>query len=58
MTDAARRLREAAELGDLGAVLQELAYGVDINDRGETNWTALHRAVERERFQIVQVAAY
>eukprot|EP01051_Picozoa_sp_SAG22_P017996 SAG22_NODE_2912_length_2109_cov_3.539801_1_plen_510_part_01 len=48
------RLREAAERGDLRGVQAELGKGANVNDAGKTRWTALHRAAERGRTDIVQ----
>ena len=52
---ACRRLREAAERGDAHGVRTELEAGVAVNDCGATKWTALHRASERGRTEIVQL---
>eukprot|EP01050_Picozoa_sp_SAG11_P007338 SAG11_NODE_609_length_8224_cov_5.446154_3_plen_460_part_00 len=51
--DSSRRLREAAELGDTVAVREELALGADIDAHGGTNWSAIHRAVERRRSDVL-----
>ena len=48
-------LREAAERGDLAGVQQLLGSGAPINDTGLTKWTALHRASERGRADVVKL---
>ena len=49
---SARRLRDACERGDLEAVTEEIAQGVDVNDAVGASWSALHRAAERGRVQV------
>jgi hypothetical protein len=49
---SARRLRDACERGDLEAVNEEIAKGVDVNDVVGASWSALHRAAERGRVQV------
>ena len=51
---SARRLRDACERGDLDVVNDEIARGADVNDAVGASWTALHRAAERGRVQIVR----
>ena len=48
-------LREAAERGDLRLVQAQITAGVDVNESGTGSWTALHRAVDRGRDDIVSV---
>jgi ankyrin repeat protein len=50
-----RRLRDAAERGDIRAVAKEIAAGADVNDHSGGNWTALHRAADRGRVDVVRL---
>lgn len=49
------KLREAAAGGNLERVQQELSHAIDINDGGGTGWTALHKACERGRGEVVRL---
>ena len=49
------KLREAAAGGHLERVQQELTHAIDVNDGGGTGWTALHKACDRGRGEVVRL---
>jgi hypothetical protein len=48
------KLREAAACGNIERVQAEIAHAIDINDGGLTGWTALHKASDRGRGEVVR----
>jgi hypothetical protein len=49
------KLREAAAGGHLERVQEELSRMSDVNDGGSTGWTALHKACDRGRGEVIHV---
>jgi len=48
------KLREAAGMGNLKRVTEEIEAGVDLDDGGDAKMTALHKASERGRGEVVR----
>lgn len=48
------RLREAAALGNVARVLEEVEKGVDVNEGGASKRTALHKAAQRGHGEVVR----